>query len=634
MFDFVHEKRRLVQIVLLLIILPFAFFGVDSYRHSGDSDAPASVNGTKITKQEFEMALRQQQDRMRQMLGAKFDPAMFEKAEVKHNVLDNLIAQRLLIDRARAAGLTVTDEQVAQEIGGIDAFKEGGKFDKARYTSALANQNMSPLMFEARVRDDLTGQQLRDAYTQNGYASNSVTDNIIAINEQQRVVSVVPVSSQSFIAQAKVDDAAIKTYYDQNQKEFQVPEQVKVEYVRLSIKDLMARAEVKSEEVRKYYDEHQSEFASAEQRQAAHILLTVAASAPQAEQDAVKARAEQLLKLVKQNPGKFAELAKQNSQDPGSAVKGGDLGLFGRGMMVKPFDEAVFALKPGEISGLVKSDFGYHIIKLTAIKSSNATPFDEVRAGIMDKLRQQKAADSFAELADKFSNTVYEQSDTLKPAAQLAGVQVEQSAWLTKGLATDEIWTAKMLQAVFSDDVIKNKRNTAAVEVAASTLVAARMLEHKPATVSALSDVQELIKQKLIHKKALDMAVKQGRMLLGQLQQGSKPALDWSVAQTITHDQHGALDVEMVHKLFQVNSAKLPQYVGAETKQGEFILVRVDAIKNGDKPDDAKRAYYAQQLRQMTGDELFKAYITDAKQNAKIQSKLPEVVTETATDKP
>lgn len=628
MFDFVHEKRRFVQIVLLLIILPFAFFGVDSYRHSGDTDAPATVNGEKITKQEFDTAMRQQQDKMRQVLGENFDPALFEKAEMKSAILDNLVAQRLLLERAKAAGLTVTDEQIAQVIGGIDAFKDGGKFDKARYTSALAAQNMTPAIFEARVKDELTGQQMRDAYTQNGYVSNAVADNIIAINEQQRIVSIAPISRRSFLAQAKVDDAAIKTYFDANQKEFQVPEQVKVEYVKFSIADLMAKADIKAEEVRQYYDEHQSEFASPEQRQASHILLVVAATAPQAEQDAVKARAEKLLAQVKQEPGKFADLARQNSQDPGSAVNGGDLGMFGRGMMVKPFDEAVFSLKAGEISGLVKSDFGYHIIKLTAIKVSRATPFNEVQVEIASKLRQQKAADSFAELADKFSNTVYEQSDTLKPAAVLAGVKVEQSGWLSKGAAADEIWTAKMMQAIFSDDVIKNHRNTAAVEVAGSTLVAARMLEHKPAAVRGLADVADSIKQKLLLKIALDMSVKQGTMLLGQLQQGGKAALDWSVAQPVTHGQHSALDAAMVRKLFQADGSKLPQYVGSETADG-YTIVRIDAVKEGAKPDDVKRSRYAQQLRQMTGDELFQAYIADAKKDAKIKLKLPEAAAET-----
>lgn len=626
MFDFVHEKRRFVQIVLVLIVLPFAFFGVASYRHAGDSNGPASVNGVDISQQAFDTALRQQQDRMRQMLGANFDPAMFDNSAMKRAVLDNLIAQRVLLDRARAVGLTVTDQQMAEVIAGIDAFKVDGKFDNKRYARALANQNMSPLMFEARVKDDLVGQQLRDAYKLNGYAANRVAKNIIALNEQQRMVSVVKVVPDTFMSQAKVDDVEIKTYYDQHQKEFKVPEKIKVAYVVLSIKGLMSKADVKTEEAKQYYEGHLTEFTLPEQRQASHILLTVADTAPQAEQDAVKARALDLLKQVKQNPSKFAELAKKYSQDPGSAVQGGDLGLFARGMMVKSFDDAVFALKMGEISGLVKSSFGYHIIKLTKIKSAKASPYSEVAAEILNKLRKQKAADNFAELADKFSNTVYEQSDTLEAAAKLAGVKIQDSAWLNKGVTSGDIWTAKMLEAVFSDDVIHNKRNTAAIEVSADTLVSARMLEHKAAAVRDFSEVANTIKQKILRKKALDMAVKQGTMLLGQLQKGEKPALSWSVSQTITHAKHGALDVTMVRKLFQSDSAKLPQYVGAESKQGGYILVRVDAIKNAAQPDDVKVARYAQQLRKMTGDEMFQAYLEEARKHEKIKVKLPAKV--------
>ncbi len=622
MFDFVHEKRRWVQIVLLLIILPFVFFGVDSYRHSGSTDAPATVDGTKITKQEFETALSQQQDRLRQMMGANFDPSILDTPEMRRAVLDSLIGQRLLIEKGRAAGLTVTDEQIAQVIASIDAFKVNGKFDKARYVSVLAEKSMSPLVFEQRLKGELIGEQLSAAYTQNGYAANAVADRIIAINEQQRIVSVAQIPLQT--PQVKVEDSEIKNYYDQNQKEFQIPEQIRVEYVKFSVGDLISKVDVKPEEVKKYYDEHQSEFSTPEQRQASHILLTVAANAPQAEQDAVKAKALELLKEVKKNPARFAEVAKQNSQDPGSAANGGDLGLFGKGMMVKPFDDAVFALKVGEISDLVKSEFGYHIIKLTAIKPARIAPFSEVSADILAKLREQKAADMFAELADKFGNTVYEQSDTLQPAAKLAGVKIEQSGWLTKGAAADEIWTAKMLQAVFSDDVIKNHRNTAAIEVAENTLVAARMLEHKPAAVRSLAEVSDAIKQKILHQKSLDMAVKQGKMLLAQLQQGENTTLNWSVAQTITRTKHGALDAEMVRQLFQADSAKLPQYIGTESPQGGFMIVRLDAVKDGVPPDDAKRARYVQQLRQMTGEAMLQAYLADARSKASIKVKMPE----------
>ena len=290
MFDFVHENKRLVQIVLAFIILPFALWGVSSYDRSGNAaDVVATVNGTKISQNEFENALRQQQDRMRQQLGSSYDSSMFDTPQMKQAVLDNLVKQRLLIERARSAGLTVPDEQVAQAIAGIGAFQVDGKFDKKRYESVLANQNLSPLTFEARVRDDLLGQQMQDAYVQDGFAANSVVDNIIRLNEQQRVVSMLPITFQSFASQAKVDDAAVKNYYDQNSSEFQAHEQAKVEYVKFSADDLIKKVKVSDEDVRNYYDGHKNEFGTPEERRAAHILIAVKASAPQAEQDMARA---------------------------------------------------------------------------------------------------------------------------------------------------------------------------------------------------------------------------------------------------------------------------------------------------------------------------------------------------------
>jgi len=627
MFDFVHENKKLIQIILALIILPFAFWGVDSYNKSGNrAEVVATVNDAKITQREFEYALRQQQDRLRQIMGANFDAAMLDNPGMKRAAIDNLVEQRLLVEHARGTGLVIVDEQVAQVIQGIEAFQDNGKFDKKRYETALASQNMSPLMFETRLRDELLGWQVRDAYVQNGFVSNGVADNIIRLNEQQRTVSVSAISFQSYLAQAQVDEAAPKKYYEQHQKEFQVQEQAKVEYVKFSVNDLLTRVEVSAEGVRKYYDEHQNDFGATEERQAAHILITVAAVAPQAEQDAARAQAEKLLQQVRQNPARFAELAKQNSQDPGSAANGGDLGFFGRGMMVKPFEDTAFALKQDEISGLVKSDFGYHIIKLLAVKPARLLSFDEAQEGILGKLRQQKATDMFAELAEKFSNAVYEQSDTLKPAADLVGAKIEQSGWLVKGATTDEPWTAKMLQEIFTDETVKNKRNTAAIEVAANTLVAARILEYKPASIRTLDEVLETIRQKLLHQQALELAAKQGRALLEQLQRGDKPVLSWAAAQTVTRARHGSLNADMIRKVFQADATRLPQYVGAETPQDGYVLVRIDAVKDAEKPDDKKRAGYAQQMRQLTGEEMLRAYLADAKQQAAIKVNLPETV--------
>lgn len=627
MFDFVHENKKLVQIVLAIIILPFAFWGIESYTRSASSaDVVAKVNGAKITQKEFENALRQQHDRLQQQLGDKFDAAIMDQPGMKRAVMDNLVMQRLLSERAKTAGLFVTDEQIAQVIGGIEDFQNDGKFDRKRYETALRNQNLSPLGFEARLRDSLSAQQIQDTYTRNGFAPKSVSDNIIRLNEQQRVVSTYLLSPQTFLAQAKVDDAEVKKYYEQNAKDFQVREQAKVEYVKFSINDLLTKVEVSKDDVRKYYDEHQNDFGTLEERQAAHILISVNATATRAEQDAAKAKAEQLLQQVKQNPATFADLAKVNSQDPGSAAKGGDLGFFGRGTMVKPFEEAAFALKTGEISGLVKSDFGYHIIKLISVKPARVLPFDEAREGIVNKLRQQKAADMYAELADKFSNTVYEQSDTLKPAAGLVNANIQQSGWLSKGMAAGEPWTAKMLQAIFSDETVKNKRNTAAIEVAPNTLVAARILEYKPAAERPLGEVQEEIRQKLLHTRASELAAKQGAEILEQLRSGSNLKLNWAAAESVTRGKQGSLDAGLVRQVFQANAAKLPQYAGEAGPNG-YRLVRVDAVKEGDPINDARRAQYDQQLRQLTGEEMFKAYLSEARQKASIDIHLPETAT-------
>ncbi|MGB8518421.1 MAG: peptidylprolyl isomerase, partial [Gallionella sp.] len=516
-----------------------------------------------------------------------------------------MISQHLLADRAKVAGLVITDDEIAQYIGNEQAFQDNGKFDNKRYAAVLANNNLSPLMYEARVRDELAKQQLNDTYVQNGYVSKVSAEKIMRLYEQQRVVSVATIPLQSLMAQVKVDQAAIKKYYDDHQKDFSVPEQARVEYVKFSADGLMAKTIVSAEEARKFYDEHQADYSQAEQRQASHILIAAATKAPQAEQDAAKVKAENILAQLKQNPGKFAELAKEFSQDPGSAAKGGDLGLFGRGLMVKPFEDAAFSLKQGETSGLVKSDFGYHIIKVTAIKAARVLPFDEAREGVMIKLRLQKANEKFAELAEKFSNTVYEQSDTLKPAAELADAKIEQSGWLSKGVSSSELWNAKTLQAVFSDDVLKNKRNTTAMEIAPSTLLAARVLEYKPSSVRALSDVQATIQERLTREQAMTLAAQQGKSALDELQKSGKSSLVWGAAQTVSREKHGNLDAETVRQIFQANAAKLPQYVGIEAAQSGYSIVRIEAVKEGEQMDEAKLNRYTQQLRQLSGDGIF-----------------------------
>ncbi|MDD2701875.1 MAG: SurA N-terminal domain-containing protein [Sideroxydans sp.] len=621
MFDFVHERKRVVQVVLALIILPFALWGVDSYQNSGDVGVLATVNGTKIGQAEFEDALTQQRRRMQEMAGENFDPALFDRAEIKSSVLEGLVAQHLLSANAKEEGLAVSDEQIAQIIAGVPAFQKDGRFDKQVYEAALRAQGMSPELFEYRVRQDILNRQLTDAYAQNGFAAETTADTLIRLNEQQRVVSVATLGLEAFEKKAVVADAEVQQYYDQNPQQFEVPERAQVDYVVFSADALADKINPSAAEVKRYYDEHLGEFSTQEERQASHILVSVATQAGDAERQAAKQKAEQLLADVKAAPTKFAALAKEHSQDPGSAANGGDLGMFGRGMMVKPFDDAVFSMKVGQISDLVQTDFGYHIIKLTSIKPSKAQSLKDVSALIEQRLRAQQAADQFAELAERFNDTVYEQSDSLKPAAELVGAKVVTGQWLSKGQQPGEQWTAKVLEAVFSEDALKNNRNTAAIEIKPNTLLAAHVTTHQPASVRPYAEVASGIRKLLQHRAAMQAAEEQGKQVVAGLQAGEKEKLVWKTALKLSRSQRSDLDPALLKQVFLADTSKLPAYVGMSDAASGYVIARIDAVKDVESIDPAKRDRYMKQMRQVTGEALLSAYLADAKSGADITMK-------------
>lgn len=620
MFDFVHEKKRVVQIVLAIIILPFALWGVDSYRNAGGPAPLATVNGEKIHQQEFEEAMEQQRQRIREMAGNNFDPSFFDQPEIKRSVLEGLVTQRVLLLDARHAGLMPSEEQIAQILINIGAFQKDGKFDRATYEAALKARGMSWQVFENRLQQDIVTRLLTDSYVQNGYASTTVAGALARLNEQQRVVALATLTPDAFGKQVKVSDADISSYYEQHADDFRLPERVNLEYVMFSADSLLPSIKLSEAEVKQYYEEHAAEFGTQEQRQAAHILITTGKQATDAEKKAALAKAEEVLKQVKQSPAKFSALAKQYSQDPGSAANGGDLGMFGRGAMVKPFEDSVFSMKAGEISGLVQSDFGYHIIKLLAIKPAKVPALQEVRGMIEQRLKSQAAADKFAELAEQFSNTVYEQSDTLKPAAELVKAPIQRSGWLTKGQAAAGIWNDKALNAVFSEDVLRNKRNSTAIEVAPNTLLAARMMEYNPARVRPLAEVSSAIRQTLLRQRAAELAQQEGEKTLTNLQHGDKVAVSWKAAQPVTRNQRSQIAPELLKAIFRADTSKLPAYVGVSAQDG-YLLARIDAVKEAAPADAAKLGGYAQQLRRLTGEELLMAYLADAKKRANISMK-------------
>lgn len=617
MFDFVHAHKRAVQIVLALIILPFALWGVESYR-SGGANYVASVGGSKISAQEFDVALKEQQDRLRTTMERNFDPALFDRPEFRYALLENLIRQRLLAQEAVGAGLAVPDAQLASVIEQIDAFRVDGKFSRQRYENSLSNQGMTPLTFEARVRQELLVEQLVDAYVRSAFVSTAVIDRLIRLNEEQREVSLAQIAPDAYLARTGVDPSEAKAYYDSHPAEFQTPEQVRLEYVVLSADAMHADIQVTPEEAKQYFEEHEKEFGAPEERRVSHILVRVAASASAAERAAAERKAEDLLKQARQAP--FAELAKQHSQDSGSAGNGGDLGYFGRGAMAKSFEDAAFQMKPDEIRGPVQTDFGYHILKLTGIKPGKGGSFEEAKDRIEQELRKRKAGKRFAEAAENFSNLVFEQGDSLQPAAEALKLQIQKSPWLSRAGGEGFPGNEKMLAAVFSEDVLKNKRNTEAIEVAPNTLVSARVIEHRPASIQAFGEVKEAIVKQISRKKASELAVQEGKEKLALLAQGKEAALDWGKPVLASRRQApGSMPEAIFTEVFKASVTKLPAYVGVKNPQGGYLLARIDKTIEVGEIDDAKRRAYAQQIEPMLGQEALGAFVASLKKQADIK---------------
>ncbi len=621
MFDAVRNNKRIVQVFLGLITLPFAFWGIDSYvRNSGAGNDLASVGDTKITAYQFEQAMRERQDQMRRTLGASYKQEMTNTPEARLAVLNSLIDQRLLLLEALKNRLQTSDVSLREFISRIPALQENGKFSMDRYEAALRSQGTSQPQFEAKLRQDLTLQQLVGTIGDSAFVSENQADAMLKLQSEERQFSEFRIAPEQFADKVKIDEAALQKFYADNKVRFEVPEQVKAEYVVLSLDTLLAQTTVSDAEVKASYDGHQDRYAQPEERRASHILIVAKADADKA---AAKAKAEEVLKEVRKTPAKFAELAKQYSQDPGSAQKGGDLGFFARGMMVKAFEDTVFKLKEGEISSVLESEFGYHIIKLTGIKPGKLRTLEEARPEIETELKQQAAARKFAEAAESFTNTVYEQSDSLQPVADKFKLKIQRTNWLPKTPNANDMATLgplaneKIYAALFSDDAVKNKRNTEAVEVAPNTLVSARVLEFVPAALKPFDTVKADIEKLLKSQDASAMARNAGEGKLAELKKGGEDKLAWSLVKSASRLQGGQLPPAAMQALFKADVEKLPAYVGTSV-DGSYMLYKIVKINRPETLEADKRKGLRAEYGAIVAQEDLAAYLAGLRARYKI----------------
>jgi peptidyl-prolyl cis-trans isomerase D len=609
MFETVQKKKRLIQVVLALIIIPFAFFGLESYTSSmrGSGDDVARVDGVPISQREFDEQLRQQQDRIRAVLGKGFDAGAFDTPEARQALLDSMIGQRLVSSAALGGNLVIGDEALREMILAMPVFRRDGRFDAELYRQLLSAQGMSEPVFEARLRHDAAVSQLSRAIADTAIVSRTAAARQAELEAGRREISEALVPAKPFLERVKVEEAQVRKYYDENSTQFRTPERVRAEYVVLSAEEL-GRLEAPSEsEIKAAYEAKASQYRVEEQRRASHILLKS------------KDEAEKLLAEVRKAPARFPEAAKKHSQDPGSADRGGDLGFFGRGMMVKPFEDAVFGMKEGEITGPVQTEFGFHVIRLVAVQAGKARPLEEVRGELTAELARQKGQKKFAESAEAFGNLVYEQPDSLRPAAEKLRLEVRRTEWITRGAAPAPLDNPKVQAALFSPDALKARRNTDAIEVAPNVLVAARAAEHQAATQLKFEVVKGEIEALLKGREAARLAREDGAAKLAELQKGGKPALLWSAPRVVGTREAQGLPAEALRGVFGADPRKLPAYVGVARGDEGYAIVRVTRVIAPEARTEAQKAADTVNAQRSAGGEQFGAWVESLRTRAKVE---------------
>lgn len=603
--------------LLALITIPFALFGIDSYlSQAGNNVAVAKVDSSEISLQDYSNALQNLRNRLQSE--GKVDQAELDRPEVKIMVLNQLINQQLLDKEIKEANYAISDAQLATYITGMPTFQKDGKFSQELYDQLLQENRISPKKFEASIRADLLSQQAQDGINKLGFISNARANETLKLLNQKRVVSVAEIKTKDFVDQVKIEPAKITAYYEQHKDKLRTPEQVKIEFLLLSASALVPTITVSDDEVKKFFDENSAKFQGNEQRRASHILIGFGANATAEQKQAAKSKAEALLAAVKKNPNSFEELATKNSQDPGSAAKGGDLGSFGRGAMVKPFEDAAFSMKVNQVSDLVESEFGYHIIKLTEI-TGQSSDFNSLKAQIKGELIFQKAQALFVEKAESFSNTVYEQSDSLLPAAKAFGGQVQTSDWSTREDMAKFFKSDKFVNAVFSPESLKERRNTEAVEVSANNLVAARVVDYKPSAPKPFEEVKAGIEGLLKLEAAAKLAQAKGDAALKALKQGQEPAgIEWIPEVTVDRKNAQGLTQLAMTQIFKTDISKLPAYSGLADNQQGYLLVKVLEIDNSAASDADAMANAKIEL----GAALNAEYLSSYKQSLREKSKI------------
>ena len=631
MFDFVRQHTKIMMFVLFLLVIPsFVLFGIDGYRNSNSKGAVvARVGGDEIGQGEWDAAHKSESDRLRNS-APNIDVKLLDSPQARYATLESLVRERVLRKASTEFRLTTSDARLARDLQENPTIASlrlpNGKLDMERYRQLAASQGMTPEGFEARVRQDLSLRQVEGGVINTGFAAKKIAD--IALNAffERREVQVSMFATADYAKKVNPAESELKAFYESNQAAFRAVEQANIEYVTLDLESIKKAITLNENDLKAYYEQNVARFSGAEERRASHILINAAKDGPASEREAAKARANALLVLARKSPESFGELAKKNSQDTGSAANGGDLDFFARGAMVKPFEDAAFSLKKGDISDLVESDFGFHIIKLTDIKAPKQRTFEEMRPTLEADLKSQQAQSKFAELAETFANGVYEQSDSLKPIADRLKLEVKVASGVTRVAAKNSegvLGNSKFLAALFSSDAIEKKHNTEAVETGPNQLTAGRVTQFTPAQTQPFADVQGLVRERLVADRAAELAVKDGKEKLAAWKE-APISTTMPAVKVVSRDQPQGVDPAVLVAALRADTASFPSFVGVNLGPRGYAVVRINKVVPIESKPEASVAQDRIQYSQWWSAAESQAYYEFLKNKFKVEILTPK----------
>ncbi|MGJ7531277.1 SurA N-terminal domain-containing protein [Variovorax sp. GB1P17] len=627
MFDFFRKYNKIVMIFLFLLIIPsFVLFGVERYQGSGRDEKVARIEGHDITKPEWDAQHRIETDRIRQQ-SPNVDPTVLESDALRYATLERMVRDRVLAAAAAKANMTVSEERLSRIFAqdpGLAAFrKPDGSFDTETFQRVTGR---TPQQYEAAVRSDMATQQVLLGISGTTFTPPALAATTINAFYDSRQIQVARFSPDSFASKVTVSDADIETYYKDHVAQFQAPEQASIEYLVLDLEAAKKNIVVSEADLKSYYEQNTSRFGTKEERRASHILITAPTSMSAGDRAKAKAKAEELLAEVKKAPNTFADVARKNSQDPGSAEKGGDLDFVTRGAMVKPFEDAMFALKKGEISGIVETEFGYHIIHLIDIKPAVVPPFEQVRATIENEVRGQQATQEFAKAAEIFTDAVYQSPDSLKPAADKLKLTIQTASNVARTPApgaTGPLASRNFLSALFASDSLDRKQNTEAIEVGSSQLASGRVTQYTPAHPVPLAEVKDKIRAQLVNERAAVLAKTEGEAKLAAWTAKADGAT-FGAPITVSRREAQSQPLPVIDAALRADAAKLPAVVGVDLGAQGYAVVRVLKVVPRTPPTPEVAQQENMQVGQSVAAAEDAAYYTMLKDRFKAEILVPK----------